>query len=150
MRAMLAVVLPLLLASVRVDAQTPQIEEVKVRMFFQHSGEFSAPLTGKEDLWNVMAGGGGFPEPTNSAFVDVTVSGAAKTYVARQTVNLVVTNKRTGKVVERLTGQTGIFGPSGNTHVGFWLRSVSCDPLVLVASTASSSKSQALPFRCGE
>ena len=146
----LAVAVPFFLASACVNAQSLQIAEVKVRLFFQYSGEFSTPLNGKEELWNVMAGGGGFPEPASSAFVDVAVSGVAKTYVAKQTVDLVVTNKRTGKVVERQRGQTGIFGLSGETHVGFWLRSVSCDPLVLVASTAGSSKSQTLPFRCGE
>lgn len=148
--ARLAVAALLIVISACVNAQSIQIADVRVRLFFQYSGEFSAPLDGKVELWNVMAGGGGFPEPASSAFVDVGVSGVAKTYVAKQTVDLVVTNKRTGKVVERQRGQIGIFGPSGETHVGFWLRAVSCDPLVLVVSTAGSSRSQTLPFRCGE
>ena len=132
------------------DAMTAQIADLKIRMFFQYTGELSMPLTGKEDLWNVMAGGGEFPEPTSSAFVDVTVSDTAKTYVERKAINLVVKNKRTGKIIERLRGYTGIFGPSGSTHVGFWLRSVNCEPLLLIASTEGSSKSQALLFKCGE
>lgn len=146
----LAVVVPLFFISVRSAAQSPQIAELKVRLFFQYSGEFSSPLSENDVLWNVMAGGGNFPEPANSAFVNIVVSGAAKTYIPKQVVNLVVTNERTGKVVVRQRGQAGIFGPSGVTHVGFWLRSVNCEPLVLVASIAGSSKSLRLPFRCGE
>jgi hypothetical protein len=146
----LAAVALLFLEPVYVNAQALQIADVKVRLFFQYSGELSTPLTGKDELWNIMAGGGGFSEPANSAFVDVTVSGVPKTYVAKQAVDLVVTNKRTGKIVDRQRGKTGIFGPSGETHVGFWLRSVSCDHIVLVASATGSSKSLTLPFRCGE
>ncbi|MFZ6647701.1 hypothetical protein ACO0LO_18405 [Undibacterium sp. TJN25] len=132
------------------DAQSSQIAEVKVRLFFQYSGEFSQPLNGKEVLWNVMAGGGDVTEPTTSAFVDIVVSGLPNTYVAKQAVDLLVKNGRTGKIVERQRGRIGIYGPSGETHVGFWLRSFSCDPVILVVSTAGSSKSLTLPFRCGE
>jgi len=134
----------------RADAKTTEIVDLKVRMFFQYTGELSMPLTGNENLWNVMAGVGEFTEPSSSAFVDVTVSGTAKKYGERRTVNLIVKNKRTGKIVERLRGHVGLFGPAGSTHVGFWLRSVSCDPLILIASTSESSKSQVLPLKCGE
>lgn len=145
-----SIALPLLLGPAHAHAQTLQIADVKVRLFLQLSGEFSSPLTGNEDLWNVVAGGGSFPEPTSSAFVDVAVAGSAGKFVAGQLIHLVVTNNRTGKVVHRLTGRTGVFGPAGRTHVGFWLPAVGCDSLLLVASTAGSSKSQSLPFRCGE
>jgi hypothetical protein len=77
----LAAVALLFLEPVYVNAQALQIADVKVRLFFQYSGELSTPLTGKDELWNIMAGGGGFSEPANSAFVDVTVSGVPKTYV---------------------------------------------------------------------
>lgn len=146
----LGITLSLALISIYANAQVIQITDIKVRLFLQFSGEFSTPLTENEQLWNIAAGGGGLPEPASSAFVDVTVSGPPRAYVARQSVGLVVTNERTGKVIARLRGHVGIFGPSGQTHVGFWLSSVGCDPLALVASTGSSSRSQSLPFRCGE
>lgn len=146
----LAVAAPLFLIAARSAAQSPQIAEVKVRLFFQYSGEFSPLLSENDVLWNVMAGGGNFAEPANSAFVDITVSDGAKTHIAKPVVNLVVTNARTGKVVERQSGQAGVFGPSSLTHVGFWVRSINCEPLVFVASISGSSKSLSLPFRCGE
>lgn len=143
-------VISFLLTSACVSAQSFKVTQVRVRLFFQYSGELSTPLTGKEDLWNIMAGGGEFAEPVNSAFVDVTVFGAQKNHAAQQVVNFLVTNKRTGRIIQRQKEKTGIFSPSGENHVGFWLRSVSCDPLIVFVSTADSSKSQTLPLRCGE
>lgn len=143
-------ILILLLANLRVDAQTPKILDLKVRLFLQHSGELSSPITGRENLWNVVSGGDGVPGPATSALVDVAVRGAPNSFVEASAVHLHITSKRTGKVIDKLTSSVGSFGSSGESHVGFWLHSIGCEPLILSASTEDSSISLTLPFRCGE
>ncbi len=128
----------------------PQIQAVKVRMFLQYSGELSPPLSGNEVLWNVVAGGGDVSQPTSAALVDVVVSGTVDKFDRKQLVELVVKSERTGRVLERRKGTLGLFGPSSETHVGFWLSSVGCEPLVITASIAGNSKVLTVPFRCGE
>lgn len=145
-----AVAVTLATATTGACAQTIQIAAVRARLFFQHSGEFSPWLTGGEVLWNVIVGGGEFDEPASSALIDISIVGKPKSFVSKQFVELRVLNQRTGKVVTRQRGRTGTFGPDGQTHVGFWLSSIGCEPLVLVASVAGSTNSLTLPFRCGE
>jgi hypothetical protein len=145
-----SIALMMLLANDRVDAQIPKLTDLRVRLFLQHSGDLSAPLTGREDLWNVVSGGEGIPGPANSALVVVAVRGAPNSHVGGNVVQLLITDQRTGKLVNRMTSRAGRPGSTGESHVGFWLQPIGCEPLVLAASTEGSSISLTLPFRCGE
>jgi hypothetical protein len=146
----LAIVTFLFWATMGSAVASPQIQAVNVRMFLQYSGELSPPLNGQMPLWNIVIGERGISEPTSAALVDVVVSGPRNTFGGKHVIRLAVKSERSGKVLERSMGRLGIFGPSAETHVGFWLPSVGCEPLVITASIAGNSKTLVVPFRCGE
>lgn len=127
-----------------------KISDLHIRLFLQASGEFSPPLTGAEVLWNVVSGGGDVTGPTSSAFVDVVIIGSSKSWKVGRVVTLVVKSERTGKVLSRMNTRLGVAGDSGESHVGFWLPQIGCEPLELVAQVAGSSKTRKLPLKCGE
>ena len=129
--------------------ELPRVTAVQARLFMQYTGELSKPLSASDQLWNVIAGGGGLG-PSREMLVDVAVTGTSNTFGRDQVVDLVVKSRSTGKVLQRRKGMLGIFGPSGVTHVGFWLSPIGCESLVITASIAKSSKELTLPFQCGE
>jgi hypothetical protein len=131
-------------------AETYRIKAVNVRMLLQYSGELSPVLDNKNVLWNLMADHSELSEPASGAFVVVAVSGSSSTSGVNQVVNLVVKSAQTDKVLARYTARLGLFSSQGESHVGFWLPSVGCEPLTLSASIAKSSKMISLPFKCGE
>jgi len=140
----------LFLASTCEAANSPHIQAVNVRMFLQQSGELSSLLTGNEMLWKVISGGGDVSEPTSAALVDVVVRGEGDMFVGTKAIELVVKSQRSGKNVARYRAQLGSFSPSGETHVGFWLPAIGCEPLIITASLSGKSKAVVLPFKCGE
>jgi len=130
-------------------AEPIRIADIQARLFLQYTGTLSAVTNGRI-LWNLPAGGGDAAEPGSAALIDVTLSGPSESFVGGRSVSLAVWSERTGKVLERHTTNIGIFGPAGRTHVGFWLARVGCEPLRLVITVASDSKTLRLPFKCGE
>ncbi|MNN89116.1 hypothetical protein D3C81_2068850 [compost metagenome] len=82
--------------------------------------------------------------------MDVIVAGKENELIAQKDVQLIVKSGHTGKVLIRGSERLGIFNSSGETHVGFWLPSVGCESLIVVASIGKSSKIVTLPFKCGE
>jgi hypothetical protein len=126
------------------------ISDVRIRFFIQTSGEFSRPLDGTEVLWNVVAGGGDVTGPTSSASIDVVVTGPSKSWKVGRVVTLIVKNDQTGRVLSRMHSRLGVAGPSGESHVGFWLTEIGCEPLELIAQVGGSSRTRKLPLQCGE
>lgn len=131
-------------------ADLEKISDLHIRFFIQTSGEFSPSIEENEVLWNVVAGGGDVAGPTSSAFVDVVITGSSKSWNVGRFVTLTVKSDRTGKVLVRMKSRLGGAGVSGESHVGFWLPQIGCEPLELVAQVAGSSKTRKLPFKCGE
>jgi hypothetical protein len=131
-----------------IEAET--ISDVRIRFFMQASGEFSRPLDGTEVLWNVVAGGGDVNGPTSSASIDVVVTGPIKNWKSGRVITLIVKSDRTGRVLSRMHSKLGVPGPSGESHVGFWLPEIGCEPLKLVAQVGINSRTRKLPLRCGE
>lgn len=127
-----------------------RITDLHVRLFLQTSGEFSPPLDGVEVLWDVVAGGGDATGPSSSAFVDVVVNGLRESWKVGRVVTLAVKSEKTGRVLFRMNTRLGMAGASGESHVGFWLSQIGCEPLELVAQVAGSSKARKLSFKCGE
>lgn len=126
------------------------VSDVRVRFFIQTSGEFSRPIDGTEVLWNVVAGGGNLTGPTSSASIDVVVNGPSKSWKVGRVVTLVVKNDRTGMMLSRMHSRLGVAGPTGESHVGFWLSEIGCEPLEIVAQIGGSSRTRKLSLRCGE
>jgi hypothetical protein len=131
-------------------AQVDRVTDVHVRFFLQASGQFSQPYSESDVLWNVVAGGGSFPESTSSALVDVAIAGPSEGRRPALRIEFLVKHAETGKVLMRRRAIAPHVGPTGRTHVGFWLPAIGCEPLTLIASAKGSSKSIHLPFRCGE
>ena len=131
-------------------AQAIRAEAIEARLFLQHVGSFSPPLTESPELWNVIIGHE--ENASSSTFVRVEVSGPPGSSGAKNSVALSVTYK--GKKVRRevLRKRLGLFSDKGKQYVGFWLPNTGCEQLALVASTSSpgATVSKMVPFACGE
>ncbi len=137
------------------QAQTVRAEAIEVRLFLQHTGTFSAPLTESSELWNIIIGATddeNEERPSSSTFVRVQVSGVPGSYNRDNMVTLTVTakGKRVGTAV--LRKQLGVFSSKGKQYVGFWLQNTGCEELDLVASVSSRTGAvrAKVPFACGE
>ena len=126
-----------------------KISDIKVRMFLQHSGEFSPALKGNEALWNTVIGEGDIAEPSNAALVDVVIVENIPSN-KQQFVKLIVKSKRNGKILVIRQERVGLFNSSGETHIGFWLSAIGCEEIDISASINEQVKKISIPFRCGE
>lgn len=135
------------------------VDSVAVKLFYQHSGKLSPPLSDADYLVNVFIGEYSLEldpkvEPSNTAIIDVTVSLPAGED-AFGDVELVITEIATNKVLLRQSRSTGTFNKSGISHVAFLYSEIGCSPLQFEASAKtarlsarSPSKRITLPFGC--
>lgn len=128
-----------------------KIADIKVRLFFHHSGTFSEKLTGKEQLWNTMIGEGWAREPSTAALVDITVKGLEK-FDNPEIIELTVKNADSKKIIATHSQPVGMMSKSGNYHAPFWLNDTGCQPLQLIAAIQGTSEKREaiIPFACGE
>ena len=128
------------------------VAKVEARLYYNYSGTLSKPITAKTVLWNAVVGEGNISEPSNSTFVDVTVTGEPGSFEPKARVNLVVTDQSTGRQLQAQSAEIGVLDTAGKYHVGFWIPKTGCVPLRLRASIAGSKaeKTLAVPFACGE
>lgn len=128
-----------------------KIADIKVRLFFHHSGTFSDKLTGKEQLWNTMIGEGWAREPSTATLVDITVKGSEK-FDDQEFVELTVKNADSKKIISTQSQPVGVPSKSANYHVPFWLNDTGCEPLQLIASIKETleKREAIIPFACGE
>lgn len=135
------------------------VDSIAVKLFYQHSGKLSPPLSESDYLVNVFIGEYSLDldpatEPSNTAIIDVAVSLPAGED-AFGDVELVITELATNKVLLRQSRSTGAFNRSGISHVAFLYSEIGCSPLQFEASAKtarfsgrSQSKRFTLPFGC--
>lgn len=128
------------------------VARIEPRLYYSHSGTFSAIIDDKLRLFNVIIGEGGVPEPSNALRVDVVLKGAPGSFDAKAEVKLEVTDSETGKRIATQTATTGTLSERGEYHAIFLLQKTGCIPLKLVAGVTGSDakKSVIVPFVCGE
>lgn len=135
-----------------ISAGVVEIHEIRARLYLNHSGSLSEPITNKTTLWNTIIGAGDALEPSNSTLVDVVVAGPPKSFNVSSKVILTVSNAKTGKVIFKQTRSVGVLSSTGSFSVGFLLNDTGCTPLRLVATVSGSKKvvSSTVNFACGE
>lgn len=128
-----------------------KIADIKIRLFFHHSGTFSDKITGKEELWNTSIGEGWAREPSTAILVDITVKGLEK-FDDPEIVELTVKNAESKKIISTQSQPVGVMSKSGQYHVPFWLTDTGCEPLQLIAAIQGTSEKReaVIPFACGE
>ena len=132
------------------QAQAIRAEAIEARLFLQHAGTLSAPLTESSELWNIIIGSE--ENASSSTFVRVEVSGPPGSYSAKNSVTLSVTYKGRKARREVLRKRLGVFSEKGKQYVGFWLPDTGCEELALVAraSSPAAPATKLVPFACGE
>jgi hypothetical protein len=136
-------------------AQAATVDDIRVQLFYEHSGKLSDDLTKRKDLalFNTMIGEGESKEPANSFLVAVVVKGQPETFDkdAALTVTVTTDGKRKAKVADKSFGSGILFGPEGRVVKAMLVHDRVCVPLVVTAKLRSgAAKSFTLPFKCGE
>lgn len=101
-------------------APVHRVAEIRTRLFIQSTGQLSTPITDKIMLWNAVAGGASDAgESASSALVDVVLASvdSEKTGSPLTTIELLVTDQLSGRVVERMTARAHNVGVE--YHVAF-------------------------------
>jgi hypothetical protein len=136
------------------------VDSLDVKLFYQYSGRFSPPITSQDFLNNVFVGEYTLAddtktEPADTALIDVVLS-LPSGKDAFGSVELLITDLTTKRIISRMQHDIGKFSPAGVSHVAF-LYPVACAGIKVEAraKTAgiraySSSKFISLPFRCSE
>ena len=152
MRKLIAAMLFVLATAPASAGKALNVASLEARLYYNHSGTLSKPVSSKTVLWNAVVGEGNIAEPSNSTFVDVTVLGEPGSFEPKARVNLVVTDQATGKLLQSQSAEVGVLNAAGKYHVGFWIPKTGCTPLRLRASIAGSKAEKAItvPFACGE
>jgi hypothetical protein len=129
------------------------ISGMQAKLYFPESGTFSDDMLAVPvrslNLWNTIIGAGWAEHPSNATLVLVRVAGPAGVYARGLSVELTVTNARTGGVVlrRRIEAENG-------RQEGFWIYDTGCVPLVLrarlIGQASSPSHERKIPFECGE
>src|SRR5207302_1493540 len=89
------------------------LESIQARLFFNHTGTFSEPLSAKDALRNVIIGESGLPSPSRSTLVDVTLRGEPREYRPGRIVVLTVSDSSRDKAIATLTQQIGAHNADG-------------------------------------
>ena len=143
----------LLVAPCVVSAASPlAVSEIRARLFLNHSGTFSEPITDKMVLWNAIIGESGIKEPSNSTLVEVIVHGDPGSFKAGAYVDFIANRKTDGKLITNRRGQIEVLSKTGKYSIGFWLQATGCEPLHLTARVHGTAKvvQMDIPFQCGE
>jgi len=143
----------LVLVAMSASAAPPlHIEAIQARLYFNHTGTFSDPLSAKDVLRNVIIGTPDFPSPSSSTLVDVLLRGDSGDFRPGRVVTLTVTASSSHKVIATLKQDVGVLGADGQYHAAFWLPGTGCTSLHLDASLADTREhvDAEIPFQCAE
>jgi hypothetical protein len=134
------------------NAQTAQIEDIRVQLFYERSGTFSEDLTKlkKISLWNTIIGEGDAKEPANSFLVSVVIQGKPESLVKRESVAVTVFDKAKKSMVMQRRFDGLLFGKDGRLVKPVFVENRTCAPLEITARSKSGVKTVTLPFACGE
>jgi hypothetical protein len=143
----------LVMVAMSASAATPlHIESIQARLYFNHTGNFSDPLSAGDVLWNIIIGTPDFPSPSSSTFVDVLLRGDFGDFRPGRVVILTVTASTSRKIIATLKQDVGVLGAEGQYHAAFWLPTTGCTPLHLDANLAGTKEhlDAEIPFQCAE
>jgi hypothetical protein len=143
----------LVMVALSATAATPlHIESIQARLYFNHTGTFSDPLSAKDVLRNVIIGTPDFPSPSSSTLVNVLLRGDSGDFRPGRVVILTVTASSSRKIIAILKQDVGVLGAEGQYHAAFWLPTTGCTPLLLDARLAGTKERRdaEIPFRCAE
>jgi hypothetical protein len=108
---------------------SPSIRAIEARLYYQHSGSFSA---------------------SSATLVDVLVVGRPGSVSPGVRVHFVAKSARNGKIITSRSTDVGVLSAEGVSHVGFWIYDTGCEPLIVTASLGSAPMKLKLPFLCAE
>lgn len=133
-------------------AATPvRIVAVKLRLYLEDKGDWSADISRMKGPWlNVARGGGALKRPATSVLVDMTFGGpkgAAPKYATAE-VEISRMTPMGQPAVTREAIQGFRFGADGLVHKAILLPNVTCQPLSVVVKSGRVAKKLAMDFRC--
>jgi hypothetical protein len=138
------------LASEARAAEAVQIEDIRVQLFYEDSGQLSKDLTKKElALWNTIIGEGDSGGPARSFLASIVLRAKPNASVKGEAVVTVTDDKKKVKVMERRFSQLN-FEKNGLLVKPVLVENRTCSPTSITVSVGKTTKSVALPFECGE
>ncbi|MBL8519077.1 MAG: hypothetical protein JNK75_00265 [Betaproteobacteria bacterium] len=133
------------------------IDRVEARLYYQHSGTFSAPIAPGARFWNVIIGEGGAKEPSSTLRVDVVLKGKPGEINVDAKLEVEFVNAETGKRISSQSVMTGVLSDAGFYRSLFVLNPAGCIPLKITArltgtqgDSSKTTRTIEVPFRCGE
>ncbi|MBV1704362.1 MAG: hypothetical protein KGI57_01960 [Hyphomicrobiales bacterium] len=132
-------------------AATVKIVDVKLRLYFEDTGEWSPDVSRMKGPWtNVARGRGVFRRPATTVLIDATFGGpkdgAPKYATAEVEISRMTPMGQPALTREAL--QAFRFGPDGLVHKAILLQSATCQPLTVRVSSGRVAKTLTIPFRC--
>jgi hypothetical protein len=146
-----ALAAPCLLTGIA-NAQTAQIEDIRVQLFYERSGTLSEDLTKlkKLSLWNTVIGEGDAKEPANSFLVSVDIRGKPDSFVKQESIAVTVFDKAKKTMVMQRRFDGLLFGKDGRLVKPVFVENRTCAPIEITARGKSGAKTVTVPFACGE
>lgn len=134
-------------------AQSVQVEDVGIRLFYETSGTLSEDITKQKEfhLWNTLIGEGDAKEPASSFLITVTLSGKPESFRKRAVVTVTIRDANSQArvpTVHRIKNL--VFGRTGRLVKAVWVENRVCSPLIISAAVQHSSRTIHVPFSCGE
>lgn len=132
-------------------AEAVQVEDIRVQLFYEDSGQLSKDLTKKKDLalWNTIIGEGDSGGPARSFLASIVLRAKPNASVKGEAVVTVTDDKKKVRVMERRFSQLN-FEKNGLLVKPVLVENRTCSPTSITVSVGKSTKSVALPFECGE
>jgi hypothetical protein len=134
------------------SAQTVEVADIRVQLFYEDSGQLSADdLTKRKDLalWNTIIGAGDAGGPARSFLVSIVLRSTPSSFLKREAVVTVTDDKKKTKVMERHFRGL-LFGKDGQLVKPILVENQTCSPTTIRAVIGARTKSVTLPFECGE
>jgi hypothetical protein len=135
-----------------VHAQAVHVEEIRVQLFYEHSGALSEDFAKTKDasFWNTIIGEGSAKEPANSFLVSVVLRGKPNSFVQSESVVVTVYDEsKKSRVLERRFGGLA-FGDDGRLVKPVFIENRTCAPIRISARSNANTKTITVPFKCGE
>jgi hypothetical protein len=154
MRRILALVL-LVFSSTLAGAQDrARLDAVSVHLFLTKSGTLSADVTAMPNFFarNFEPNGEGFAEGDRfeAVLVKLRFTAPREIFAKGQQAELVVTDRKTKKVIRRERIADLYVGSHGWTFVPVFIPKAACTPLELTATGGGQRITKSLEFSCGE
>lgn len=134
-------------------AGDPEIVSIQAKLFYEHTGTLSDDLIAtKPSLWNTIIGEGDAKEPANSFLVIVEVKGDPDSF-ADHTLRLTAVladGDNSGKTVAEQTFNGLLISPEGRTVKAMMVDNAVCSTININATLGKATKTETIPFACGE